>query len=64
MLVWKNCAFRTCVSKNFYVLLPLDNGVIKGLSDFMASVLDKTQFTMNCSDQLIYDQASNYMIKS
>lgn len=53
MLVQKNYAFRTCLSLNFCVPLSPDDGVIKGLLDFMASVLDKTQFTMNCSDNII-----------
>lgn len=43
----------TCLSQNFYVSFPPDNGVIKGLPDFMACVLDRTQFTMNCSDQMV-----------
>lgn len=41
------------LSQIFYVPLPPDDGVIKGLPDFMASVLDKTQLTMNCSSHMV-----------
>lgn len=68
MLVQKKLCFQDLLKPellNFCV--PPDNGVIKGLLDFMASVFDKTVFNellRSYHYQLIYDQAFNNKSKS